>query len=84
MRDAYPVLDRASDTAARSVKLLDGVEYLELAFLGALDAVATADDSVNLDTRNWAESWVVDTSDPGANLAPPVAVEISLQLDDWG
>ena len=83
-RDAYPVLDRASDTAARSVKLLDGVEYLELAFLGSLDAVATADDSVNLDTRNWAESWVVDTSNPGANLAPPVAVQISLQLDDWG
>jgi general secretion pathway protein J len=83
-RDAYPVLDRASDTAARSVKLLDGVEYLELAFLGSLGAVATADDSVNLDTRNWAESWVTDTSNPGANLAPPVAVQISLQLGDWG
>jgi len=83
-RDSYPVLDRAGDTTARSVKLLDGVEYLELAFLGSLAEVQTTDNSINLDTRNWSENWVLDTSDPDALLAPPLAVQISLQLADWG
>ena len=32
-RESYPVLDRAGDTAGTSVRLLDGVEYLELGFL---------------------------------------------------
>lgn len=83
-RDSYPVLDRAGDTEAQSVKLLDGVEILELAFLGSLDEVPGQEDSAGLDTGYWAENWVLDTSTPGASLPPPVAVEISLQLADWG
>jgi len=83
-RDSYPVLDRAGDTEAQSVKLLDGVEILELAFLGSLDDVPGQEDSAGLDTGYWAENWVLDTSTPGASLPPPVAVEISLQLADWG
>ena len=83
-RDSYPVLDRAGDTEAQSVKLLDGVEILELAFLGSLGDVQSQEDSAGLDTGYWAENWVLDTSTPGASLPPPVAVEISLQLADWG
>ena len=83
-RDSYPVLDRAGDTTAQSVKLLEGVEYLELAFLGSLEGVETLGDSVVLDTRNWVETWVADSGNPEAGLAPPVALQISLQLDDWG
>ena len=83
-RDSYPVLDRAGDTSADSVRLLQGVEYMELAFLGSLAAAETVGDGVNLDTRNWSQSWVTDTSNPGVALAPPVAVQIRLQLDDWG
>lgn len=83
-RDSYPVLDRAGDTSADSVRLLQGVEYMELAFLGSLAAAETVGDGINLDTRNWSQSWVADTSNPGEALVPPVAVQISLQLDDWG
>jgi general secretion pathway protein J len=83
-RDAYPVLDRAPDTVPQQVKLLDGVEYLELAFLGSLAQVATAGDTVKLETRNWSESWVADTGNPGIELAPPLAVELRMQLRDWG
>ena len=83
-RDSYPVLDRAGDTSPQSVKLLDEVEYLELAFLDSLAQVQAREDSISLDTQNWAESWVVDTSAPGSDLPVPIAVQLSLQLSDWG
>jgi general secretion pathway protein J len=83
-RDSYPVLDRASDTEPYSVLLLDGVEDMQLAFLGSLEAVQTQSGSAALDTSNWAENWVVDVGQPGAELNSPVGVEISLQLQGWG
>ncbi len=83
-RDSYPVLDRAGDTEPREVKLLDDVENLQFAFLGTLDSVDTRGGNSTLDTRNWAENWVPDTSNPGQTLAPPLAIEIRLQLADWG
>jgi general secretion pathway protein J len=83
-RDTYPVLDRMADTEPDSVLLLQGVESLQLAFLGTLEELQTQSGSAALDTRNWAENWVVDGSVPGAVLAPPVAVEIRLQLQEWG
>jgi general secretion pathway protein J len=83
-RDSYPVLDRASDTEPREVKLLDDVEYLEIGFLGSLDAVQGRPDTVALDTRDWIENWVEDNSAQGTELPPPLALEIRLQLEDWG
>ena len=83
-RDSYAVLDRAPDTQAQSVKLLDNVESLDTAFLGALSEVRPGDDGVALETRNWSENWVADTSTPDASLPPPVAVELRLYLEDWG
>jgi len=83
-RDTYPVLDRMADTEPDSVLLLQGVESLQLAFLGTLEELQTQSGSAALDTRNWAENWVGDGSAPGAVLAPPVAVEIRLQLQEWG
>ena len=82
-RDSYPVLDRASNTAPREVKLLDDVEYLEVGFLGSLDAVQGGTDTVALDTRDWLENWVGDSGAPGTELPPPLALEIRLQLEDW-
>jgi len=38
---------------------------------------------LNIDTSDWTENWVADISAPSASLAPPTAVEIMLQLDDW-
>jgi general secretion pathway protein J len=81
-RDSYPVLDRAGDTEPASVQLLDDVEDLRLLFLGSADQAGGT--GINLDTRQWSDNWVVDTSQPDALLAPPAALEVSLQLADWG
>ena len=83
-RESYAVLDRAGDTSPSRVKLLEGVEYMDLGFLASVGGVETADDRKSLDTRNWSENWVVDTSSPGALLPPPIAIEIRLQLQDLG
>jgi len=83
-RDSYPVLDRAPDSAPRQVRLLEDVEVLELVFLRSLDEAETASRSIELDTRGWQGSWVSDTSAPNTELAPPVALEFRLQLEDLG
>ena len=57
---------------------------MTIAFLGSLAGAEASDDSVSLETRDWPENWVADTSTPGATLVPPAAVEIRLQLADWG
>jgi general secretion pathway protein J len=83
-RDSYSVLDRASDSAPREVKLLDDVEYLEFGFLGSLSEVQSGNNTVALETRDWSESWVADTSSPDSELVPPLALELRLLLEDWG
>ena len=83
-RDTYAVLDRAPDTQPQEVKLLDGVEYLELLFLPTIAQAQATGDSLELETGNWPDSWAAEPGLPGSELAPPVALEITLQLDDWG
>jgi general secretion pathway protein J len=83
-RDSYTVLDRAADTEPQTVLLLDEVDELRLTFLQALDALQIETGGSTLDTTNWVENWVADSSLPGAELAPPVALEMTLQLKDWG
>ncbi len=83
-RDSYAVLDRVGDTEPREVMLLEGVEELQFFFLGSLQMVDAPRNSTGIDTRNWAENWVRDTSVPDQALAPPLAVEVRLQLADWG
>lgn len=83
-RDSYPVLDRAGDTEAQEVRLLDGVEDVGLVFLESLASVQGSARSTALETREWPESWVQDPARQGEDLAPPLAVEIRLQLSDWG
>jgi general secretion pathway protein J len=83
-RDSYPVLDRAGDTVGQEVKLLDGVEDLELAFLDSLAGLQGSGRSTALDTRNWSESWVQDPTIQDEAQKPPMALEIRLQLSDWG
>lgn len=97
-RDSYTVLDRASDTEPQTVLLLDGVEYMELAFLGSLANVEEKNTSDDLDTDNWVESWidgpnlgaaapatpVAVTGVANSSYTLPVAVELRLQLSHWG
>jgi len=83
-RDTYPVLDRAPDTQPQQVRLLEGVELLEPVFLGDLAAAEREGRGLTIDTSGWQSSWVADTSAPGVELLPPVALEIRLELDDLG
>jgi len=99
-RDSYSVLDRAGDTEPQTVLLLDGVEYMELAFLGSLSSLEQSRSTDDLDTDDWVESWVDGSSlnNPGAstpvaitnvgnttsNYTLPVAVELRMQLAGWG
>jgi len=83
-RESYLVLDRVGDSKPQRVKLLDGVEDMTVGFLSTLAGVESGNDGKTLDTRNWAENWIVDTSVPDADLPPPVAIEIRLELEGWG
>ena len=83
-RDSYPVLDRSGETRVQEVALLEGVEQLRILFLDSTENARTVGQTSELDTRNWPESWVSDTSQPGTVLRPPLAVELQLQLTDWG
>lgn len=83
-RDSYFVLDRAGDTEPESALLLEGVESLQLAFLGSLEQVQVEAGSTVLDTRDWAENWAPRGGVADAGLPPPVALEIRVQLTDLG
>lgn len=83
-RDSYPVLDRAGDTEPQTVLLLDDVDEMQLTFLPTLEFMQVDMGGTTVDTGRWVENWVADSSTPGVVLAPPVALEITLQLKDWG
>jgi len=82
-RAYYTVLDQAVDTRLQRVRLLDGVNSIDLRFLPAIEALE-ADRDLIVDTRSWARNWVVDPGNAGADLLPPVAVELRLELEDLG
>jgi len=83
-RESYPVLDRAPDTQPQRLRLLDDVEFLEVAFLDRLDKVRSVSAEAGLDTESWRENWLPDPSRPGSDPGVPVALEVRLQLPDWG
>jgi general secretion pathway protein J len=83
-RDTYYVLDRAGDTEPVSVELLKDVEYMELRFLSSLEDLEFESRSTNIDSSDWATDWVANVSQQGVQTLPPVALEIRLQLVDWG
>ncbi len=83
-RDTYPVLDRAPDTVPQQLRLLEGVEVLELVFLGNLTDVQPAGRGIAFETRDWLVNWASDAVTGDAELPPPAALELRLQLDDLG
>jgi general secretion pathway protein J len=73
-RDYWLVLDPQLDPLPMSRKLLDGVKDFQVRYMD--------------DSRNWQQSWP-PTSVAGSAAERelrwrPIAVEISLTLDDWG
>ncbi|MEP0203498.1 MAG: type II secretion system minor pseudopilin GspJ [Halioglobus sp.] len=82
-RESYPVLDRSGDTQATRVRLLDDVAAVSLSFLDATASLRLGR-GTDIETRNWPENWIVDTSRPGELPSPPAAIELTIELDDLG
>jgi general secretion pathway protein J len=68
-RDSWRVLDRAQDSEPDSLPLCKGVEWVELRFLDA--------------EHEWVPDWPPLQAEAQAESLP-LAVEIRLQLKDWG
>lgn len=83
-RDSYFVLDRSGDTEPESALLLEGVESLQVVFLGSLERLQTQTGSTAVDTRDWLDNWVPETGLADGSLPAPVALEIRLRLVDMG
>ena len=83
-RDSYAVLDRSGNTEPREAQLLDGVIDLKVTFLQDGSSARSVGSSSDLDTRLWEEGWVIDTSRPDELPPPPAALEVRLELEDWG
>lgn len=70
----WSVLDRAQDSKPYQVKLLDGIEQMQLAFLD--------------EANKWQTSWTISpqgaTQDSRLNLVPPRAVKLTLETERWG
>ncbi len=67
IRQSWTVLDRSTDSVAAEAVVLEGVEALELRFMGA--------------DRQWHEFW--PPADAEGSVMPK-AVEVILDLEDWG
>ncbi|WP_232059094.1 type II secretion system minor pseudopilin GspJ [Kineobactrum salinum] len=83
-RESYPVLDRAGDTGGRRVLLLDGITGVRLLFLDNVDSLRPGSRGTAIDSRNWPENWIPDSSQPGLELAPPSALEVVLEIEGMG
>ncbi|MEL7044196.1 MAG: type II secretion system minor pseudopilin GspJ [Pseudomonadota bacterium] len=77
-------LDRSVDAELQRVRLMDGVESMEVRFLANVEELQVDRDFV-VDTQAWALNWVAQ---PGAGQQAlpqaPEALELRLQLDDLG
>ncbi len=71
IRYSWRMLDRTDEKPTLSQSLLDGVEEFELRFL---------------DNKNkWNKEWPVLNSDDNKQPPPlPVAIEVTLELQEWG
>jgi len=68
-RRYWRVLDRAPDSEAHETELLEGVQEMELRFLD--------------EQGQWQPTWPV-TNAAGNTVPMPRAVEVSLEIEDWG
>lgn len=70
-RDHWAVLDRTLAVEPQTAQLLDRVKSVKLRFMDP--------------TRSWREAWPGSGgAGPQAQRARPLAVEITLELEDWG
>ncbi|MBI5450369.1 MAG: type II secretion system minor pseudopilin GspJ [Gammaproteobacteria bacterium] len=71
VRSGWTVLDRAQDSEPFAIDMLGGVKTVSLRFLD--------------DSRQWRTSWPPPQQYAGDSAGPlPRAVELTMELDDWG
>lgn len=69
LRDSWRALDRAQDSVPVSAVLLDRVDEIEWRFMDR--------------SRQWQNQWPPE-SESQTDAPPPLAVELTLQTQDWG
>lgn len=77
-REQFLVLDRTSESEPQRVALLEDVNIIEFRFLGRSIEVPQGE----LETDTWPEAWAIGGT--GQAVPPPGALEIRLELEDWG
>lgn len=82
-RAYYAILDRAVDSEPQRVELLPGVVAFDLRFLDSLERLEVDRDLI-VDTRGWFTDWVAVPAAGAEPVAPPVALELRLELDGLG
>lgn len=71
VREYWNVLDRTQNTEPVSVVLLENVKSVSVRYLGA--------------DRDWKDQWPpLGYSGANVKIARPLAVELTLELEDWG
>ena len=83
IRSYYPVLDRTPGTDPIETLVLQNIEGIGILFLPALGEIESDRNDV-IDRRMWEENWIFDLSQPNADLMPPAAVEIRLEIAGVG
>ncbi|MDH5485806.1 MAG: type II secretion system minor pseudopilin GspJ [Gammaproteobacteria bacterium] len=70
LRLSWPYVDRASADQVVENTLIENIKTLDLRFL----------DQQN----NWHGNWPALSADPNSPVALPKAIEVKLQMEDWG
>ena len=83
LRVSYPVLDRTTAIEPTETILIDGVEVFELRFLPSIKTLEVDRNQV-VDRRFWQENWVADVGFTNKLIDPPAAIEVRVNLSDWG
>ncbi|MEZ5566390.1 MAG: type II secretion system minor pseudopilin GspJ [Gammaproteobacteria bacterium] len=73
LREYWPVLDRVLGLEPRQEELLTGVEDVKLLFLDTSSGAP-----------EWQQQWPPLRNSTGAAAGRPRAVQVTLELEDWG
>ena len=70
IRMSWPYVDRALDDQVIETLLMDNLKDVQLRFLD--------------DSKSWHDSWPKTNANPSATTSQPRAIEVKLQMNDWG
>lgn len=80
IRESWDVLDRGIDATSFSTPILAGIENISVRFL--LPIPKTNEESI--ERSEWKDEWAPLDLPWSDNAYTPMAIEINLELEDWG